>query len=81
MKTILIASLLTAGRAAPVFAAASTSTQHFAVKDTVGNCAVVDAQPSKVDGLKILGNKGGYSSIDDAKKALGSGCKSVIDRF
>ena len=48
--------------------------------DTVGNCAVVDTHPSTVRGLKILGVKAGYPSEADAQKALGSSCKSVIDR-
>jgi hypothetical protein len=55
--------------------------RHFAVIDTVGNCAVIDTHPSKIDGLKILGHKGGYDSVQAAQKALGSHCKSVIDRI
>jgi len=48
--------------------------------DTVGNCAVVDTLPSKVSGLKIVGDKVGYKTEAEAQKALGSECKSVIDR-
>jgi hypothetical protein len=49
--------------------------QHYAVKDTVGNCAVIDERPSptEISGLTILGNKSGYDSIAAAQKALGSG--------
>lgn len=36
--------------------------------DTVGNCAVVDAKPA--DGLKIIGDKGGYASSESANKVL-----------
>ena len=79
MKTYLIAGLLVAGLASQVLAAPAP-TQHFAVIDTVGNCAVVDTHPGKLSGLKILGNKGGYKSEADAKKALGPKCKSVIGR-
>ncbi|HEX2448495.1 MAG TPA: hypothetical protein VHK26_09970 [Methyloceanibacter sp.] len=58
--------------------------QHYAVKDTVGNCAVIDERPSptEISGLTILGNKSGYDSIAAAQKALGSGagCKGMVDR-
>jgi hypothetical protein len=54
--------------------------QHFAVKDTVGTCSVIDTQPSQASDLKILGSKNGYSSVKDAVNALGSGCKDKIDR-
>jgi hypothetical protein len=54
--------------------------RNISPSDTVGNCAVVDTHPSKVSGLRIVGNKGGYGSISDAQKALGSDCKSKIDR-
>jgi hypothetical protein len=80
MKTYLTAYILTVGLAASAYAA-PVATQHFAVIDTVGNCAIVDTHPSKVDGLKILGNKGGYSSIQETQKALGSKCKSVNERI
>ena len=80
MIKYLIASTLILGLAGPALAASQSGAEHFAVKDTVGNCAVVDTLPSKVSGLRIVGNKGGYGSISDAQKALGSECKSKIDR-
>ena len=64
----------------PALAATQSKAEHFAVKDTVGNCAVVDTLPSKVSGLRIVGNKAGYGSVTDAQKALGSDCISKIDR-
>jgi hypothetical protein len=79
-KYLLIASFLTLGLATPVFAA-QAPTEHFAIMDTVGNCAVVDTQPSQGSGLKILGNKGGYTSEADAAKAFGSTCKGKMDRI
>ena len=79
MKKFLIASFLTAGLATQVLAA-QVPTQHFAVIDGVGNCAVVDTLPSKASGLKILGERKGYNSEAAAQKALGSQCKSVMDR-
>ena len=79
MKTPLMATFLTVGLASQVVAAPA-ATSHFAVKDPVGNCAVVDTHPSKGSGLKIMGEKSGYRSEADAQNALGSRCKSVIDR-
>ncbi|MGO8841261.1 MAG: hypothetical protein ACLQF1_09055 [Methyloceanibacter sp.] len=79
MKMYLIGSILTVGLATQALAAGAP-TQHFAVMDTVGNCAVVDTLPSKVSGLKIVGDKVGYKTEAEAQKALGSECKSVIDR-
>jgi hypothetical protein len=40
----------------------------------------VDTLPSKVSGLKIVGNKAGYASVADAQKALGLGCIGKIGR-
>jgi hypothetical protein len=76
MKSYAVAGLLLVGLATPALAAS----QHAAVKDTVGNCSVIDARPSA--DLKILGNTGGYESVTAAQKALGSGsgCKGMIDR-
>ena len=76
MKSYVVAGLLLVGLATPALAA----NQHYAVKDTVGNCSVIDARPSA--NLKILGNKGGYESVTAAQKSLssGSGCKGMIDR-
>ena len=80
MKAYIAAGLLLVGLATPAFAAE----QHYAVKDTVGNCSVIDARPSatKNSGLTLLGNKGGYDSEASAQKALssGSGCKGMIER-
>lgn len=56
--------------AGPALAATQSRTGHFAVKDAVGNCAVVDTLPSKVSGLRIVGNKAGYASVADAQKPL-----------
>jgi hypothetical protein len=58
---------------------------HWAVNDTVGNCAVVDSRPSPYDisGLKILGDKGGYSSLSAAQKEIKSdkgACKGYVSR-
>ena len=80
MKTYLIASLLVLTAATPALAA-----EHFAVVDTVGNCSVIDTKPSPHDisGLKILGNKSGYSSPSGAEQVLkseGSQCKGTIQR-
>ncbi len=66
MRNILIAALLIMGSAAPAFAAE----QHFVVQDSSGYCAVVDAHPSKVSGLKMLGKSTGYDSRDAAEQAL-----------
>jgi hypothetical protein len=48
--------------------------------DTVGNCAVVDAKPA--DGLKIVGDKNGYTSSESADTALkdaGAECKGSVE--
>jgi hypothetical protein len=53
--------------------------KHYVVLDTVGNCAVVDAKPD--DGLKIIGDKGGYASLESANKALKDSraeCKDTV---
>jgi hypothetical protein len=78
MKRLAIAILLGA-LASPAFAAGA---QYFVVSDTVGNCSVVDSKPAKDSGLKILGNTGGYTSADAAKKALKDitkKCKGVVE--
>jgi hypothetical protein len=100
MKTYVIASLLLVGLTAPAFARASTAAQdtrdttpgfsyvakdHWAVDDTVGNCAVVDAKPSPYDisGLKLIGDKSGYSSLSAAQKDVKSDtsvCKGIVQR-
>jgi hypothetical protein len=55
-----------------------TTTKYFAIKDSVGNCSVIDAQPSGASGMQLVGNKNGYASMNDAQAALGSHCKSKI---
>jgi hypothetical protein len=84
MRKYLVACLFIIGVAAPAFAAhqitAAAPAKHFTVKDTVGNCSVVDIRPSRASDLRILGNTRGYASVKDAQAALGSSCKSKIDR-
>ena len=99
MKQYAIASLLLMGLTAPAFAASMAAQDsrdtasnfsyvakdHWAVDDTVGNCAVVDTQPSPkgISGLTILGNKNGYSSLSAAEKEIksdNSACKGIVER-
>jgi hypothetical protein len=80
MTKYLAASVLVLGLAGPALAAAQAGNQHFDIRDTVGNCAVVNTLPSKVSGLRIIGKEQGYGSVADAQKALGSDCISKIDR-
>jgi hypothetical protein len=61
------------------------SKDHWTVVDTVGNCAVIDTQPSPRDisGLKILGNENGYPSLSGAEQQLksdSSACKGTVSR-
>jgi len=82
MKRYLAASLLLAALATPAFAATA---EHYAVIDTVGNCAVIDTKPSPYDtsGLKILGQKSGYANMGAAQKAIKSNssqCKGTVER-
>jgi hypothetical protein len=99
MKEYAIAGLLLVSLTVPALAA-NLATQdsrdtgpnfnfvakhHWAVDDTVGNCAVVDAKPSPYDisGLKILGDKSGYSSLSAAEKKIKSdrsACKGFVER-
>ena len=58
---------------------------HWAVEDTVRNCSVIDSKPSpyNISGLKILGDKSGYSSLSAAEneiKSDKSACKSIVSR-
>jgi hypothetical protein len=63
--------------AAPVGPPATA--KHYVVVDPVGNCAVVDAKPA--DGLKIIGDKGGYASLEATNEALKEAkCKDVVRR-
>ena len=55
-------------------------TKHFAIKDTVGNCSVIDFLPSRASGMQLLGNKNGYPSVRDAQAAFGPNCKAKIER-
>jgi hypothetical protein len=86
---LLLASLTVPALAAPATPAAGDTSEnysyaakdHWAVQDTVRNCAVLDAKPSS--DLKILGDKSGYPSISAAEKEIksaGSACKSVVSR-
>ncbi len=54
------------------------ATKHFAIRDPLGNCSIIDAQPSGASGMQLLGNKNGYASMNDAQAALGSSCKGRI---
>lgn len=99
MKQFAIATVLLVGLTAPAFAAnmanqvAGDTSPNFhydakdrwAVIDTVHNCAVVDTKPSPygISGLKILGNKSGYSSLSAAQSELKSEktmCKGTVER-
>ena len=93
MKRYAIAGLLLASLTVPALAAPAmpdagdtspnysfTAKDHWAVEDTVGNCAVIDAKPSY--DLKILGDKAGYPSLQAAEKEAksASGCKGFVSR-
>jgi hypothetical protein len=85
MKKYLLASMLIIGLAGSAFAAkeiAPSSPMHFAVKDTVGVCSVVDVMPSPASDLKIIGNQAGYASEKEAAGAqeLPSTTGSVVAR-
>jgi hypothetical protein len=99
MKRFAIATLVLAGLTVPAFAASMAqqdakdtspnfsyqSKDHWAVIDTVGNCAVVDTRPSPqhISGLKILGNENGYPSLSAAQQQIKSNmsvCKGTIER-
>jgi hypothetical protein len=99
MKQFAIATLFLVGLTAPVFAATMAqqdatdtspnfdyhSKDHWAVIDTVGNCAVVDTKPSSygISGLKMLGNSSGYPSLSAAQQQIKSNmsvCKGTIER-
>jgi hypothetical protein len=77
MRRYLIASLLAFSFVTPGFAAA----KYYLVIDTVGNCAAIESEPGKGAGMKIIGDKGGYESVDAAKKALKEmkECKGVVE--
>jgi hypothetical protein len=79
MKKSAIASILVAALATSALAAGA---RYYVEIDTVGNCSVVDSKPSAGSGMKILGNKGGYASKEEATKALNGlpkgKCKGVV---
>ena len=66
--------------------------KHYVVRDTVGNCAVIilsahlDLAPGNIwarpgDDLEIIGDKGGYASLESANKALKDAkvkCKDLV---
>jgi hypothetical protein len=84
MNKYLIATTIIFSPAGAAFAppqdAQRSPSKHFAVKDTVGVCSVIDVQPSKASDLKIIGNKSGYASEKEALGALSSGCSDKINR-
>ncbi len=79
MKNISLVTIALIGMTAPALAAGA---RYYVEMDTVGNCSVVDSKPAASSGMKILGDKGGYASKDDATKALTalpkSKCKGVV---
>lgn len=73
MKRYLIATLIAGAMATPALAAAG---QHYVVEDTENYCSVIDAAPSK--NLKVLGEKQGYGSQDQAEQAIkGLNCNQL----
>jgi hypothetical protein len=99
MKQYAIAGLLLASLTVPALATnlgmrdatdtapnySYAAKDHWAVDDTVGNCAVIDSKPSpyNISGLKILGDKSGYPSLSAAEKEIksdSSACKGVVSR-
>jgi hypothetical protein len=79
MRKYAIASILVVALATSALAAGA---RYYVEIDTVGNCSVVDTKPSANSGMKILGDKGGYASKEDATKALNGlpkdKCKGVV---
>jgi hypothetical protein len=81
MKKCVVASVLVVGMASAAWAA--TETMWFVTVDTVGNCSIGQGKPSA--GQTALAETGGYTSMDDAKKALDgirgdeSKCKGVVE--
>ena len=79
MKAYIVASLLTVGLAMPAFAAE----KYFMTVDTVGNCSVIQGNPSA--GQTAFGETAGYDSADAADKALAEArkdtekCKGVVE--
>ncbi len=79
MGKLGIASVLVVALATSALAA---SAKYYVEMDTVGNCSVVDSKPSASSGMKIVGDKGGYASKQDAAKALKGlpkgKCKGIV---
>ncbi len=65
MRKFLIASAVLAAFVTPALAA-----EHYVVRDSSGYCAVLDAHPSKLPGLKTIGKASGYDSHQAAEQAL-----------
>ena len=54
---------------------------HYVVLDEVGHCTVMDSKPSAGSALKIIGDQGGYTSLESANRALKdfkAQCKDVV---
>ena len=54
---------------------------HYVVLDEAGHCTVVDSKPSAGSNLKIVGDQGGYTSLESTNKALKDSkaeCKDVV---
>jgi uncharacterized membrane protein len=54
---------------------------HYVVLGEAGHCTVVDSKPSAGSSLKIVGDQGGYTSLESANKALkdaNTECKDVV---
>ena len=79
MKKTLVVMIALMSMAGTALAAGA---KYFVEMDTVGNCSVVDSKPSASAGMKILGDKNGYASQEDAAKALKAlpkgKCKGVV---
>jgi hypothetical protein len=67
MRKHLIAAGVLAAAATPAFA-----DNHYVVQDSSGYCAVIDARPSKIPGLKVVGGQKGYDTRAAAEQALKS---------
>jgi hypothetical protein len=79
MKKCVVASLLVVGLATPALAAEKA----YVTVDTVGNCSAIFGKPGT--GKTVIGETGGYDSMDAAKKALDevrndeAKCKGVVE--
>ena len=61
--------------------APGATAMHYVVLDEAGHCTVVDSKPSAGSSLKIVGDQGGYTSLESANKALKDSkaeCKDVV---